>query len=164
MDSIIKKISSAANCVGGIILGLMVLCVTLQVIMRACGGSLLFVDELSGYSAIWATFLGLGLSMRQGTQIRVDLITRKLPPKTQELLTGIGDLFCILFAVIMVIKGFTFIENSLMSGRTTMLIQWPVWVLQCVMPVGFFIFALESLAHAVASFQKMKRFAGEAKA
>jgi TRAP-type C4-dicarboxylate transport system permease small subunit len=142
----------------------MVFFVTLQVIVRACGVSLLFVDELSGYSSIWATFLGLGLAMRQGTQVRVDLVTRKIQPKTQELLTGIGDLFCVLFAVIMVIKGFKLIGNSLMSERKTALLQWPVWVLQSVMPVGFFVFALESLAHAVMSFQKMKRSAGEVKA
>lgn len=157
MDSIIKRISGAANTFGAFILALMFIFITIQVIARMLGGTLTFVDELSGYSAVWATFLGIGYALREGRHVRVDLITRMVSPRTEAFMFFIGDLVCLIFGVIIAWKGFGLVANSHMAERVTVMLQWPVYILQLVMPVGFIIFGFEALLHSIKSWTKFRQ-------
>lgn len=157
MDSIIKRISGAANTFGAFVLALMFTFITIQVIARMFGSSLTFVDELSGYSAVWATFLGIGYALREGRHVRVDLVTRMVSPRTEALMFFIGDLVCLFLSIIITWKGFGLVANSHMAERVTAMLQWPVYILQLVMPIGFMIFGFEALMHAIGSWKKFRQ-------
>lgn len=155
MNEIMKRISGAANTVGAIILAIMFISITIQVVIRMLGGTLTFVDELSGYSAVWVTFLGIGYALREGRHVRVDLITRMVPPYVKAIMFFIGDLACLFFSIIIVWKGFALVSNSFMAERVTVMLEWPVFILQLVMPIGFIIFGIETVVHAIESWKKI---------
>lgn len=149
MESIIKKLSGGAHTLGAILVGCMVVFVTAQVIARMFGLSLTFVDELSGYSAVWATLLGIGYALQKGRLVRVDLVTRLVSPRTRDVLTLIGNIACVLFSVIVIWKGSTLIGVSFMAERVTDILLWPVYLLQVVLPIGFILFGLEAILDIV---------------
>ncbi|PKM87842.1 MAG: hypothetical protein CVU87_08805 [Firmicutes bacterium HGW-Firmicutes-12] len=151
---IIRKISNAAHTAGAIIVGLMFISITVQVFGRAAlGMSFTWVEELSGYGAIWATFLGIGYVLRQGRHVRVDLFTRMMSPRTQAIMAVIGDIACVIFSIIVFWKGCSLVSVSYMIQRNTPLLEMPVYLLQIILPVGISIFGLESMCHAVKTWK-----------
>jgi hypothetical protein len=42
-----------------------------------------------------------------------------------------------------------------MAERVTVMLEWPVFLLQIVMPIGFIIFGLETIVHAGESWKKI---------
>jgi len=102
----IEKISKAAHTAGAILLGFLFLSIISGVIVRMLGGYLHFVDELSGYGAVWVTFLGIGYVLREGRHVRVDIITRKLSPRNEAIMFMIGDIACLLFSILIIGKAF----------------------------------------------------------
>ncbi len=152
MDYWVKKISEVAHTLGAIVLGVLFLAVCVGVAARLMGVSLSAIQELSGYGAIWLTFLGVGYTLRAERQVRVDLITRMVPERVRAVMFFIGDLACLVFSIIMIYKGIYLVGLSHEVGRVTQLIRLPIYALQIILPVGFVVFALESIAHAVKSF------------
>jgi TRAP-type C4-dicarboxylate transport system permease small subunit len=150
---LIMKISEKAHTAGAIIVGLMFISITCQVFGRMCGFPFTWVEELSGYAAIWSTFLGIGYALRQGRHVRVDLVTRTASPRTQAVMTIIGDIACVLFSIIIVWKGSYLVSVSYHVQRTTSLLGLPVYLMQIVLPIGFVIFGLEAISNAVKTWK-----------
>jgi TRAP-type C4-dicarboxylate transport system permease small subunit len=68
-------------------LGLMVVVVSLQVLLRyAANSSLGFADELSRLTFVWSIFLGIPLGIRLGAHIGMELLSARLPAKVQDIL------------------------------------------------------------------------------
>ncbi|MFZ3102846.1 MAG: TRAP transporter small permease [Desulfitobacteriaceae bacterium] len=156
MDFIIRKLSGAAHTLAGIILGVMFLSIVANVIARNLGFSMIWVEELSGYGAVWATYLGIGFALREERHVRVDMLTRKLSQRGQELMRFLGDLICVVFSVLITWKGFYLIWSSYISGRHTPFVEIPIYLLQIVLPVGMILFGLEALVDAVKTRQRLK--------
>ena len=157
MDLIVRKISAAAHTLGGIILGVMFLSIIANIIARELGNSMIWVDEFSGYMAVWMTYLGIGYALRVKRHVRVDLLTARLPQKWQELLRFFGDIICVVFSALITWKGVYFIEASIRSGRSTTFSEVPIYLFQIILPLGLIIFGLEALMDAVTAIQKLKR-------
>lgn len=150
---LIMKISEKAHTAGAIIVGLMFISITCQVFGRMCGFSFTWVEELSGYGAIWSTYLGIGYTLRQGRHVRVDLVTRMVSPRAQAVMSIIGDIACVLFSIIIVWKGTYLATVAYQVQRTTSLLGLPVYLMQIVLPIGFVIFGLEAIASAVKTWK-----------
>ncbi|HBW36014.1 TRAP transporter small permease [Desulfosporosinus sp. BICA1-9] len=146
---LIRKVSAAAHTLAGIILGVMFLSMVANIIARKLGVSMIWVEELSGYGAVWATYLGIAFALREERHVRVDILTRKLPPRGQELMRFLGDLVCVVFSALITWKGFYLIWSSYISGRHTPFLEIPIYLLQIVLPVGMILFGLEALMDAV---------------
>ena len=155
--NLIRKLSVAAHTMGGIILALMFISIVINIIFRKLGTSIIWVDELSGYAAVWATYLGIGFALREGRHVRVDLLTRKLPLRWQEFLRCLGDIICVVFSVLVSWKGIYLIQVSHSVMRQTLFSHIPIYLFQIVLPVGMIIFGLEAVADAIAAIQGFKR-------
>lgn len=152
----IDRISKTAHTAGAILLGFMFLSIICGVFARMLGGYLTFVDELSGYAAVWVTFLGIGYVLREGRHVRVDLITRKISPRYEAIMFMIGDIACLLFSILIVWKGVYLVSVSYQVHRETSLLGWPIYILQIILPLGFVFFGLESLAGVVKAWKKIR--------
>ncbi len=153
---LLKKVSAAAHTLGAIVLGAMFVSIVAQVIVRLLGGAMVWVEELSGYGAVWATYLGIAYALRQGRHVRVDLVTRLVSPKMQATMRGLGDIACVIFTMILTWKAIYLVGVSLQVHRRTPLLGLPVYLLQIVLPVGFILFGLEALADAIVAVRALK--------
>ncbi|KJS00746.1 MAG: hypothetical protein VR68_06590 [Peptococcaceae bacterium BRH_c4a] len=152
----IRKVSAAAHTLAGIILGVMFLSMIANIIDRKLGVSMIWVEELSGYGAVWATYLGIAFVLSENRHVRVDILTRKLSPGGQELMRFLGDLACVVFSALITWKGLYLIWSSYISGRHTPFLEIPIYLLQIVLPVGMFLFGLVALMDAVRYIKRLK--------
>lgn len=73
-----------------VMLGLMVVVVSLQVLLRyAVNSSLGFADEMSRLTFVWSIFLGIPLGIRLGAHIGMELLSSRLPAKVRDILARV---------------------------------------------------------------------------
>jgi len=92
--------------------------------------------EITVMSLIWCTFFGVSLGVRENVHIGVDLLVKKFDPSIQRILILISILFCILFGIIVAVKGFEFSHfisrNKLLSRD----LRIPMEIGYLAVPVG----------------------------
>ncbi len=163
-----------------LITGLMTLLtalVLINVATRYSGMPLYWVDEASVYAVVWLTFVGASAMTRLRMDFAVTMVTDKLGPRSARVAKLIATGGVLAFALALVAmcwiwmdpvgiarKGFDAREyaaesfNFLYTERTQTL-EWPVWVLQLIMP----IFALCMSLHALANLMEDLRLAPQRK-
>ncbi|MNH28706.1 2,3-diketo-L-gulonate TRAP transporter small permease protein YiaM [compost metagenome] len=139
--------------------------ILLNVATRYGGMPLYWVDEASVYTVVWLTFVGASAMTRLRLDFAVTMLTEKLGPRKAQIAKVIATSGVLIFALALLAmcwiwmdpvgiasKGFDAKEyaaesfNFLYTERTQTL-EWPVWVLQLIMP----IFALCMSLHALAN-------------
>ncbi|WP_295850274.1 TRAP transporter small permease [uncultured Xylophilus sp.] len=163
-----------------LITGLMTLLtalVLINVATRYSGMPLYWVDEASVYAVVWLTFVGASAMTRLRMDFAVTMVTDKLGPRSARVakLVATGGVLAFALALVAMCwiwmdpvgiarKGFDAREyaaesfNFLYTERTQTL-EWPVWVLQLIMP----IFALCMSLHALANLLEDLRLAPQRK-
>lgn len=75
------------------------LLILLNIVTRASGNALYWVDELAIYSMIWATFLATSVVLKRRDAITVTLLVDKLNERGRVWITLFSDLIVLLFAL-----------------------------------------------------------------
>jgi TRAP-type C4-dicarboxylate transport system permease small subunit len=154
-------------------MGLLVALILLNVVTRYSGMPLYWVDEASVYAVVWLTFIGASAMTRLRLDFAVSLLTDQLGPRAAHAakLAASAGVLCFALALLAMCwlwmdpvglarAGFDAKEyaaesfNFLYTERTQTL-EWPVWVLQLIMP----IFALCMSLHALANLLEDARLA-----
>jgi len=143
--NIAKKISDILHTLASIILGMMFVLVVIQIIFRLFNSTIIGVEELIGYWAVWATYLAIPLVLREGKHVKVDFVTSRLSPQWQNYLHITGNVITIVFSLIVFWKSINLVLLSYNIGRITPLLQIPVYILQVVLPIGILFLAMESM-------------------
>lgn len=152
------RVIAAAHTLGAIILGLMFVAIVGNVIVRSLGGSLVWVEELTGYAVVWATYLGLAYVLHERRHVNVDLLNERLPHRAKALLRIIGnDAACIVFSVLLTWKSIYLIKAAMQTNRHTPILDFPVYPLMTVLPLGMILFGLEALIDAIATAKSLTK-------
>lgn len=155
------------------LMSLLTALILLNVVTRYSGFPLYWVDEASVYAVVWLTFVGASAMTRLRLDFAVTMVTDKLGEKNARIAKVAATAGVLIFAVALLVmcwvwmdpvgiarKGFDAREyaadsfNFLYTERTQTL-EWPVWVLQLIMP----IFALCMSLHALANLLEDLRLA-----
>ncbi|MFP7674598.1 TRAP transporter small permease [Marivita sp. S0852] len=75
--------------------------ILLNVITRAAGAALFWVDELAIYAMAWMTFLGASAALHYGHNVAVTVVTDALPPAVRRVVAKLVDLIVLGFALFM---------------------------------------------------------------
>lgn len=133
-----------------LMLVLMVLVVVEIVCRGFLGFSLLFVDEVAGYFLVAILFLGVSVSFRSGSLLRVEFILQNLPQAWRQWLEVVYHL--IAFAVVVIID-YALIKLVLSTYSREMhaptLLATPLYIPQLVMPIGTTLLAIAVLAAGI---------------
>lgn len=100
------------------------------------------------YSFVWALelttfifggliFLGMAYGVKKGAHIGVDALVRVLPPATARVAAILATLLCLLYAGIVFVGGWIYVDRMYMIGILAQDIPIPQWVPRLVMPIGF---------------------------
>ena len=159
------------------LMSLLTALILLNVITRYSGFPLYWVDEASVYAVVWLTFVGASAMTRLRLDFAVTMVTDKLGERNARIAKTVATAGVLIFALALLAmcwiwmdpvgiarKGFDAKEyaadsfNFLYTERTQTL-EWPVWILQTIMP----IFALCMSLHALANLLEDLRLAPQRK-
>lgn len=104
---------------------------------------------------VGSIFLALALSQAEGRQIRVELLTERLGPRTQELLNALADACSLLVYGLIAWYGMKAAWTSTLSGEfSSGLVQFPQWPAKIALALGAWLMVLQCVFNALASLRK----------
>ena len=117
---------------------------------RLLGRSTHVADELSGYFLVVITFVAAAYTLMRGRHIAVTAVIGALPAKARKRLAIANSILALAFTVILVWYSLKLPIISFRGG----VIAWttletPMFIPESIVPVGLFILALATLAHAI---------------
>jgi TRAP-type C4-dicarboxylate transport system permease small subunit len=141
--------------------------ILLNVVTRYSGSALYWVDESAVYSVVWLSFIGASAMTRLRLDFAVTLLTDQLSEglvRTAKVAAGLG---VVLFALLLAWMCWLWLDppgiiaagvdakaygaktfNFVYAERTQTL-NWPTWLLYCVVPLFSITMAIHGLANVV---------------
>jgi TRAP-type C4-dicarboxylate transport system permease small subunit len=86
-----------------VLVALLLLLILLNIVTRAAGAAIFWVDELAIYTMIWMALIGASAMVRLRTGVAVTLVTDLLPQAVQRVVARLVDAILLVFAVVLVI-------------------------------------------------------------
>lgn len=105
--------------------------------------------EITIMALIWCTFIGASLGVRENIHIGVDVLVKKFHPKVQKTILILSILLCILFAVIVAVKGFEFAHFISRSKLLSRDLRIPMEIGYLAVPVGGVLLGLRFIEQLV---------------
>lgn len=144
-----KKLKQVEEHFEEYIMGILLIGITvvmlMQIVMRMLKLSLPWAEELARYFYIWSVLLSLGYTIRTKSILRVDLLLNALPDVLQKAVELVLQLASCAFYLLMSYYSLRVLDGVKSSGQTTPALEWPMYLIYLILPVGFFLAALRSL-------------------
>ncbi len=105
--------------------------------------------EITVMALIWCTFIGASLGVKENIHIGVDVLVVKFGPKTQRILIIVSIALCLLFGIIVAVKGFEF--SKFISSRHLLSrdLRIPMEIGYLAIPVGGVLVSLRFIERLV---------------
>ncbi len=137
-----------------ILLSLLVIDVVWQVFTRyILQAPSTFTDELARYLLIWVSLLGGAYYSGQNEHIRIDLLTKKLNPNSQRILSQISNVLIIVFVgAVFIYGGGYMVYTTWIYKQYTPALQLPMSLVYSIGPVsGLLIvyYKIDDMVHEI---------------
>lgn len=130
--------------IGMLVLLIMMLLTTSDVIGRSIfGHPVSGTYELTGYMMAVTVLLGLGYAQQAESNVRVEFLTEKMPPKVQGFLVTLFSLMAAVFFSIVAWEGFKGGIRVMHEGTASDILHIPEYPFQLLVGVGAFLLMLE---------------------
>lgn len=124
-----------------VMLTVMIGLAALQIFMRNIFDTgFIWADELLRIQVLWIALLGAVAASRDDNHVNIDLLTRFLPGRWQPATKVIVDLFTAVVCALVAWQAARFVQMEHAYG-STVLGNFPAWIVQSILPVGFAIVA-----------------------
>lgn len=142
LDRIILFVSS-------IMLILLVLGALWQVFSRyVLGAPSTFTNELLGFLLVWVSLLGASYAFGSNEHLSLTFISNKFKGKKKLIITVLNDLFILLFAVLVLIKGGLQAVNMTMT-QVTPVLGVRMGIIYSILPISGLIIVIYKLLGTV---------------
>jgi len=132
-----------------LLLTTMILLAALQILMRNLWDSgLPWADPSLRTIVLWLAMMGAMAATRDHSHIRIDLLSRFLPPKAKRFNSRITDLFAGLVCSLLAWHGARFVYYEWQDGMM-LFDNIPAWYAEIIIPIGFGVMALRFLLDAI---------------
>jgi C4-dicarboxylate transporter DctQ subunit len=105
--------------------------------------------EITVMSLIWCTFIGASLGIKENIHIGVDVLVVKFGPKTQRIIIIVSIALCLLFGIIVAVKGFEFANFISRSHLLSRDLRIPMEIGYLAIPVGGVLVCLRFIERLV---------------
>ena len=125
--------------------------VSYEVIMRYLFNSpTIWVNEVSRFLQIWATYLALTYSFHKQDFIRITVIYDRLNEAGKKILDFINFIFIIIFSCFVVYYGWLIAYDSLKVGRTSStILDVPSFLTELAIPLCFAFLVIRVILEAI---------------
>ena len=121
-------------------MGIMVMCLMIQVLIRVfAGSSLAWTEELSRYSFLWTVYLGIAVVAKRGAHVRVTAQFMLAPKKVQLGFRALADLIWVGFTLYIAYVSWTVIKDSMEFPEISPTLQIAKHWVELIIPAGFII-------------------------
>ncbi|MBC8178144.1 MAG: TRAP transporter small permease [Desulfobacteraceae bacterium] len=101
-----------------------------------------WVPETAVLACITLTYIGASTGVKSGVHIGVDVIVKLLPVRFQRYSDVFADFCGLVLYLFMSYISLQFILYFKKMGQLSIITGFPIWVMICYMPVGFFLMAV----------------------
>ncbi|MBC8434046.1 MAG: TRAP transporter small permease [Desulfobacterales bacterium] len=105
--------------------------------------------EITVMALIWCTFIGASLGIKENIHIGVDVLVVKFGPKTQRILITVSIALCLLFGIIVAVKGFEFAKFISRNRLLSRDLRIPMEIGYLAIPVGGVLVSLRFIERLV---------------
>ena len=125
--------------------------VSYEVIMRYLFNSpTIWVNEVSRFLQIWATYLALTYSFHKNDFIRITVVYDRLNENGKKILDFISFIFILIFSSFVVYYGWLIAYDSLKVGRTSStILDVPSFLTEVAIPLCFAFLVLRVILEAI---------------
>ncbi len=105
--------------------------------------------EITVMALIWCTFIGASLGVKENIHIGVDVLVVKFGPKTQRIIIIVSIALCLLFGIIVAVKGFEFSKFISQRHLLSRDLRIPMEIGYLAIPVGGVLVSLRFVERLV---------------
>ncbi len=145
MKKIFWAIEKAEECVLSFCILSMSVMLIANVVMRMVGKNMSFVEELSQILLIITSFVGLPYCVTKSKHINMSILIDFSPSKIRKILYILISILAMAFMLFMTKLSLDYVSRLMLLGRVTVSLQIPIYAYSVVIPVGFFLSAVEYL-------------------
>ena len=133
--------------------------VSYEVIMRYLFNSpTIWVNEVSRFLQIWATYLALTYSFHKKDFIRITVIYDRLNETGKKILDFISFIFIIIFSCFVVYYGWLIAYDSLKVGRTSStILDVPSFLTELAIPLCFAFLVIRVILEAIRYIRNLSK-------
>ena len=134
--------------------------VSYEVIMRYLFNSpTIWVNEVSRFLQIWATYLALTYSFHKNDFIRITVVYDRLNENGKKILDFISFVFILIFSFFVVYYGWLIAYDSLKVGRTSStILDVPSFLTELAIPLCFAFLVLRVILEIIKYFRDFIRW------
>ena len=130
---------------------------SIQIIMRnILSMGYPWTDSVIRLMVLWLALAGGVAASRDQKQISIDILTRELPSNVKRVADVIAHLFTVLVTGLLAWHSLRFVQDSYAFGDTLM-INWPAWVFQLILPLGFALICYRYFLRALREIIRVER-------
>jgi len=151
MNKLLDKLFKGIDYFTGILTGLMVLFVFLNVVLRICFNSgLTWSEELSRYLFVFVTYIGAISAMRVNGHMTVDILISKVGPKAQMALYVVSQTLVAILMLILVHGSVKMVLQNTASRTAALGISYALlYSAGIITGAAIAIIAVANIVHAV---------------
>lgn len=132
-----------------LLLGTMIILATSQIFMRNLWGSGIdWSDPLLRVLVLWLGLLGAMAATRDGSHIKIDLLSKLLPAAAARFLDPVIHLASAAICAIVCYHAGRFVMMEYQDGSSAFAAV-PAWLCEVIIPIGFGLMALRFFAYAL---------------
>jgi TRAP-type C4-dicarboxylate transport system permease small subunit len=125
------------------------------------GSSLGWVEEMAGFILLIVVTIGIGVAVRRGSHLRVDMVIQFIP-KTKESLNLVSDVVALGVMSILLVLSVEFVSDLLLSDRRTTSMYWlPIGVPLIIMPIGYLTAVFRLVENLLTLLKKVTKQTGK---
>lgn len=118
-----------------------------EVVVRWLGSPTEWTFELTAYALVWCGFLGAAFALKNGRQVRVDIIVELLSPPAARRLALVADVLALFFCILILWYGTIYVHLSWVNEATSVSpLRVPLYIPQAAVPIGTALLCLQLLA------------------
>ena len=155
MKKTIKILNQLEDNFCAVILAIMTVLAFINVIARYVFlASYPWVEELNKLGLVIMTYVGAAVALKNHSHLGLSIITDRLPPIAQKVISVIGCGFGLFFCYIGIKYGYSMAYNEFTHHVTTQGMQWPEGFFGMWLPIGCVVLAIRFVQQAVYVFIK----------
>lgn len=123
-----------------LLLSAMTLLTFAQVVARYVFNSgFVWALEVTTYMFAWLVLIGISYGVKVGFHIGIDAVVKLLSPRLQRLVGLLAAMLCLVYAGILLIGSYRYVDTMHMLGVEAEDIAVERWLLAVILPIGFFL-------------------------
>ncbi|MHB8156972.1 MAG: TRAP transporter small permease [Desulfocucumaceae bacterium] len=100
------------------------------------------LDEFSVYFIVWGILAGVAVALRNNHHIKVDMLYNVLSIKVKRYVSIVSNTIGLAFAFFYTYFGYQLVNNYIISGQRSADSQFPLWIVNLIMPISGIMFGL----------------------